>query len=88
MIDSRVASPIVSNRDFVPQRSESSETPGGTGRLTYGTQGRASGVLPCLNWILVLTILPRFTPPDAKEAEAERLNYDPAHHGTDGERRG
>ncbi|KAH9033854.1 GMC oxidoreductase [Lactarius hengduanensis] len=30
----------------------------------------------------------RFTPPDAKEAEAERLHYDPAHHGTDGERRG
>ncbi|KAI9433324.1 GMC oxidoreductase [Lactarius indigo] len=26
----------------------------------------------------------RFTPPDAKEAEAERLHYDPAHHGTDG----
>lgn len=26
----------------------------------------------------------RFTPPDAEEAEAEHLHYDPAHHGTDG----
>ena len=30
--------------------------------------------------------LRRFTPPDAGEAEAEHLHYEPAHHGTDGER--
>ncbi len=32
------------------------------------------------------TVRRRFTPPEAKEAEAERLHYNPAHHGTDGER--
>ena len=30
--------------------------------------------------------LRRFTPPDVEEAEAEHLYYEPAHHGTDGER--
>jgi hypothetical protein len=37
---------------------------------------------------LLLTVWPSFTPPSAHEAEAERLHFDPAHHGTDGERCG
>lgn len=40
------------------------------------------------NWILVPTTLRRFTPPDANDAEAEYMHYDPAQHDSDGKRRG
>ena len=34
---------------------------------------------------LLLTGRPSFNPPSAQEAAAERLHFNPAHHGTDGE---
>jgi choline dehydrogenase-like flavoprotein len=36
-------------------------------------------------YLLLLTPRSRFTPPTAQEAAAERLHFNPAHHGTDGE---
>lgn len=36
-------------------------------------------------YLLLLTLQPRFHPPRAQEAAAERLHFNPAHHGTDGE---
>jgi hypothetical protein len=36
-------------------------------------------------YLLLLTLQPRFHPPSAQEAAAERLHFNPAHHGTDGE---
>jgi hypothetical protein len=35
--------------------------------------------------LLLLIVHSRFCPPSAQEAAAERLHFDPAHHGTDGE---
>jgi hypothetical protein len=34
---------------------------------------------------LLLTVRSSFTPPSVQEAAAERLHFNPAHHGTDGE---
>ena len=44
----------------------------------------ASGTVE-FRYTCCLTVLSRFVPPSAQEAEMERLHFNPAHHGTDGE---